>query len=343
MLERFRGHFDDKENGYFEQQKTKHGATIMISKHDYYCGEHSVPTYLTEFSVPDARPVDVFNVLADTMSQPEWMNKGMEVSLVKNDHHNRVQGFSVVQPSAPVARRQFYHWQAYEAKFDTEEFLVGDSARHGSELEELQPKEHDTVVGRTCYSFSRIHKVNGTTHVSQVTFFDAKFPMSVGPFSPRSLYHMVWPRLLDGIPKILDRVSEQAAKGWPANKVVVPEVYIGSGSSSGSEGEVGTVKGTDSKEGAEAYQNSKKRMVLFIVGMSCLGVCCTCLCAMMCFYCCCSKGGKDKQRQACGEAVTFHDDPDEPDEEKGYNPLTRHALCGGTGNEGVDDEEEAYE
>merc|ERR1719253_232770 len=109
----------------------------MMSKEDFYCGGGPSPNYYIQFLVEGARPVDVFNVLSDSSSQPEWLCNGCTIKLIKNDLKEKVQGYIGAYRAAPVNRREFYQWQAYDADFDTEEFLLGVSARHNKELHEL--------------------------------------------------------------------------------------------------------------------------------------------------------------------------------------------------------------
>lgn len=231
MLQRFRSHFDDKEKGYFERPHSREPGQqlVMMSKEDYYCDGKPLPTFYIEYFVPDVRPVDVFNILADTLSQPKWLCSGCTISLIKNSVEEQVQGFSATYDSSPMNRREFYQWQAYDANFSTEEFLVGTAARHNEELHKLKAPESDATVGRMCFSFSRIRKADGGAHVVQMSHFDARVPsyLSFGPFSFRNVYHTVWPMMLRRVPKIFEGAKKQAQKNWEDDRISVADVFLG--------------------------------------------------------------------------------------------------------------------
>jgi hypothetical protein len=198
----------------------------MISKKDIFCGGAAVPTYYIEFLVKGARPVDVFNVLVDPLQQPKWLCKGCTVSLIANNVEEQVQGFAGAYRALPVNRREFYHWQAVDANFTAEEFLLGTDARHNQELERLRKPEPDATVGRMCYSFSRIRKDPEGARVVQMSHFNVRVPFSFGPFTPRGMYALIWPMMLDRVPKIIKRAQWQAKRNLEATRVDIADAFL---------------------------------------------------------------------------------------------------------------------
>lgn len=228
MLHRFQQHYDDVDKGLFEKprESPENNAKIMISKKDSSCGGQDSPAYYTEFTVHGARPVDVFNVMADLTKWPEWLCKGCTIKLLKNDEQEQVQGFSATYMALPVARREFYQWQVYDADFNTDEFVVGVSGRHNEELHRLKDKEWDSVVGRMCYAYSRITRTPTGAKVVQMTQFNARVPFQVGPFSPRKVYFFVWRMMLERVPIIVAKAKEQAGKNWDPQRLSVPLSFL---------------------------------------------------------------------------------------------------------------------
>jgi len=229
MIRRFRSHIDDFDDGAFEKAHTREpGAQkVMISKEDSYCGGHPEPIYFITFVVADAAPVDVFNVLAATLEQPQWLCSGCSIKLVKNDLKEQVQGFAAAYRALPLSRREFFQWQAYDVNFTSDEFLIGVAGRHNQELHRLQAQEPDATVGRMCFAFSHIMRHPAGTLVRQFTQFDGRFPFQMGPFSPRNIYHLIWRLMLERVPKIITRAQQQAEKKWGAQRLAVPAVFLG--------------------------------------------------------------------------------------------------------------------
>lgn len=229
MLARFRSHFADKDKGYFNRphRRAFGDQLVMISKKDFFCGDLAVPTYYIEFLVKGARPVDVFNVLVDPLQQPKWLCKGCTVSLVANNVKEKVQGFAAAYRAVPVNRREFYHWQAVDANFTTGEFLLGTDARHNQELHKLKKPEPDATVARMCYSFSSIRPDPEGARVTQMSHFNVRVPFAFGPFTPRGMYSMIWPMMLERVPKIISRAQWQAKRNWEADRVVIADAFLG--------------------------------------------------------------------------------------------------------------------
>lgn len=228
MLARFRSHFADKDKGYFDRPHRREfgDQLIMISKKDSFCGGSAEPTYYIEFLVKDARPVDVFNVLVNPLQQPEWLCKGCTVSLVANNVEEQVQGFAAAYRALPVNRREFYHWQAVDANFTAEEFLLGTDARHNQELHRLKKPEPDATIARMCYSFSHLRKDPQGTRVIQMSHFNVRVPFSFGPFTPQHLYTMIWPMMLERVPLIIERAQWQAKRNWEAGRVEIADAFL---------------------------------------------------------------------------------------------------------------------
>lgn len=327
MLERFRGHLSDMEKGYFEtpHRRQPGNQIVMISKQDFYCGGQPVPSYYIEFDVHDARPVDVFNVIADTLAQPHWLCTGCTISLVKNDLEEKVQGFAAAYSAPPVNRREFYQWQAYEANFTGEEFIVGAEARHAEVLKKMKAPESDATVGRMCMSFSHIRRnAQGGARVTQMNHFDAHQPFSQGMFSPRNIYHLVWPLMLQRVPKIIMQSQAQFDKSWEADRLAVPNVFIkyADNASAGHISarhnvlmpRVGTVAAVGAAEEQERAALLQKRMPLIILGSVLLAICCSCGVIGICVYCgactSCLPATSGRSGSFC-----FLDDDDEEEED----------------------------
>jgi len=229
MLARFRSHFDDADKGLFTSpHQTKDGdQKIMMSKEDFFCGGRRSPEYYIEYIVEGARPVDVFNVMSDILAQPEWLCKGCTLNLIKNDWQEQVQGLANTYLAYPVNRREFYMWQAYDANFTSNEFLLGTAAKGNEILHHMKMPEHDATVGRMCYSFSRIRPHPRGSRVVQMSLFDARVPFNFGPFAPRHVYHWIWPIMLRRVPFILERALWQANRNWSATRLFIPNVFLG--------------------------------------------------------------------------------------------------------------------
>lgn len=228
MLTRFRSHFADKDKGYFYEahERQPGNQVVMMSKEDSDCGGNAVPSYYIEYLIEGVRPVDVFNVIADTLSQPEWLCKGCTVSLVENDVVNKVQGYAAAYRAGPINRREFYQWQGYNADFVTETFMVGAEARDSKELKGESEPLSDVTVGRMCYSYSHISKDPNGTRVVQMSHFNVKPPMNFGPFTPRNMYNTIWPLMLQRVPKIMARSRKQTKKGWGPKRLVIDDVFM---------------------------------------------------------------------------------------------------------------------
>jgi hypothetical protein len=229
MIARFRSHLGDVDKGYFFKQREgrQANATIMMSKKDIWCGGQGCPMYSITFMIKDVRPVDVFNVLAHSTAQPEWLCNGCTVRLIENDVEEQVQGFAAAYRSPPLNRREFYQWQAYDADFVNEEFIVGVQAKGNEVLHKKMDKEPDATVARMCMAFSWIRKHPLGTFIVQMSHFNVRVGMAIGPFTPRNMYHVVWPMILKRVPRIAAQSKVQNAKGWEADRLSIPGVFIG--------------------------------------------------------------------------------------------------------------------
>jgi len=269
------------------------------------CSGHPLPTYYIEFTVEGARPVDVFNVMADTMSQPNWLCKGCTIKLLKNDLQDMVQGFAATYRAVPLGRREFYQWQAVEADFDSNEFLIGVSSKHNQMLHALQPVESDATVGRLCYSFSRIRPHPKGTHVMQMTHFDARVPplLSMGFLSPRNMYHIVWPMFLQRVPQIIDRAKEQAKKNWDAHRLAIPSGFVngfGAVAAKLYDADVPMPRVSSSVAQSDGYDeldpDMKARLPWIMTALVLVGMCgLSLLCGLLVFCGACARCGFPKQ------------------------------------------------
>jgi len=132
---------------------------------------------------------------------------------------------SVTVPLLP--NREFYQWLAYEIDVDAEEFLLGVVGDWNvSELMAMKPQMPGAVEGMMCYAFSHITRTTRGTHVVQITHFNPQSPeLPFHMFSARSIYGMVWPLLVNRVPRIINRAHWQAARNWSDHKLSVPREY----------------------------------------------------------------------------------------------------------------------
>lgn len=320
MISRFRSVMESFKDGGFERPHTKEpGAQkVMISKEDTYCGGHPQPTYFVTFVVADAAPVDVFNVLAQTLHQPEWLCKGCIIKLVDNDVKEQVQGFAATYNAFPLAPREFYQWQAYDVNLTSEEFLVGVTGRDNQELHRLQVQEPTATVGRMCYAFSHITRHPAGTLVQQFSHFDARVSFQIGPLSPRNFYRLIWAFMLERVPRIIARAQQQAALNWDAQRLAVPAVFLGLNDSSDSANFVPLPNVT---RGAPAYAASASSAAqlhgpLIIVALVVVALCCCCmLCGLLVLCGVCQVPGK-ASGGSCWEPIDEDGQPEEEEEEE---------------------------
>jgi hypothetical protein len=308
ILQRFHSHYDDFKNGMFEYPHTQTaiGLSIWMSKIDLECGGNLMPYYYIEFEVPGARPVDVFNVLADVADQSTWLCDACTSDILKNNLQEKVQGLQNSIKTPVVGWHQFYEWIAYEANFETEDFLlgvVGDQLGNLSleELHEIQPPMQGAANAPMCFSFSHITRIPGGSHVVQMTHFNPSMPPI--PFiTPRTIFPFVWPMVVQRVPKIMARAKWQAARNWNDTQLTVPvelvqerysEVAASFAASGFSPESPSIAAATNLGEGRDdsAY--------VFWIGVVVL--CCSCVTCVYC--CCCSRRAKKDCDDRCWSPV----------------------------------------
>lgn len=228
LLQRVRSHFHDLEKGMFDRTSLHqmHDAELQMSKEDTDCGGQAMPTYRIEFNVSGARPVDVFNVIADTLAQPKWLCTGCSISILKNDLAEKVEGFAAAYRAAPLNNREFFQWQAFSANFSANEFIVASTSHNNDDLRLLRDPQSGATVAHMCYSYSHIRESPVGAHVVQMSHFNPRVALSMGPFSARNMYNMLWPVLLKRAPRITQRSLEQASKHWSPYRLVVPDAFL---------------------------------------------------------------------------------------------------------------------
>jgi len=326
ILQRWRSHLDEGNDEFeFPHRNEQIGLTVYISKKDVQCNGTLQPYYHLSFDVPDARPVDVFNVLADVTKQPEWLCKGCTVSMLKQDAKEKVQGTTATYNTGLLLRREFYQWSAYDAKFENETFLtgvVGD--QRIDELTVLQSPLSDALVATMCYSFSKITPTPTGSHVVQMSHFDAKIPeMPFGLTSPRNLYAFIWPIMVSRIPRIISHSQTQALLKWEPDEIVVPPEFLDSSSSGPQATMRNRLSGKlrASNESSAIFDQSSEgddARTLTIVA-SIIAICvCGCLLLVFCFCCCC-RSTKGTRWSGVGEDVEADSDTacSEVDEDSG--------------------------
>lgn len=293
ILKRFRSHLDDFGKDEFEfphHKATAGGLTVYISKKDRDCGGTMQPYYHLSFEVPDARPIDVFNTLADITKQSQWLCSGCTIEMLKKDMAEKVHGLTATYRTGLLLRREFYQWAASDADFENETFLtgvVGDNRT--DELKAIRSPLKDAIVATMCYSFSYITPSAKGAHVIQMSHFDANIPeMPFGLSSPRNLYSFIWPIMVSRIPRIISHSQDQAVLKWPLERIVISPEYLDIPAS-----------------GPQAYQRSmpspnessvvlaraetdddRNEFSLPIVALILASLTCCCLVMVLC--CCCS-------------------------------------------------------
>mmetsp|Transcript_109352 Transcript_109352/g.172346 ORF Transcript_109352/g.172346 Transcript_109352/m.172346 type:complete len:356 (-) Transcript_109352:62-1129(-) len=310
IVRRFYSHLDDFQNGEFEYPHVKKdiGLTVYISKHDTDCGGTNQPYYHLSFDVPNARPVDVFNLLAATTKQDEWLCKGCTVSMLKEDLAEQVQGLSATYNTGLLLRREFYQWAAFDANFENETFLTGVIGdQRTDELRAIQSPLSDALVAEMCYSFSYITKTPKGAHVVQMSHFDAKIPqMWFGLSSPRNLYAFIWPIMTSRIPRIIAHSQYQAELNWDPNQIVVSPELIASDAST-AEARMSAVRlrqvSNESSDASSHHsgEGGDDSRTLVVVG----SVVAICMCVCSVVWCCagCCRKTKGTRWSPIGEDV----------------------------------------
>merc|ERR1712224_333590 len=129
---------------------------IYISKEDSECGGSQEPFYFMNFTITDARPIDVFNVLGNVLSGPKWMCDRCGVDIVKNDCDGQIQGFHGIYPAGPLIHlREMYYWLVIDADVTGQDFLIGSSAMGNEPLKAMKASIDGTVPARLCLEMSR--------------------------------------------------------------------------------------------------------------------------------------------------------------------------------------------
>lgn len=304
MLKRFHSHYDDFANDEFEwPHKDKGlGLSVYISKDDVTCGATKQPYYYIDFEVPDVRPVDVFNVMAEFVSQPSWLCNGCQVSVLKNDLEEKVQGMSNAVKAPLMPMREFLFWNAFEIDLDAEEFLVGSVGDHNvSELQSLSTPIPGAVQAVMCYSFTHMTRSPTGTHVVQMTHFDPMVPhLPFNLLSARSTYGWVWPMLVKRVPRIIERAKWQAARNWTSQQVSIPREFLEDTpeqlsriiSAAATPADLFPVARNASGEGGDFFSS-------YVLGISVIVFCCSCAMCASGIYCCCRPG---KTKKDCDDA-----------------------------------------
>lgn len=147
----------------------------------------------------DARPVDVFNTLANHSNQKSWDATLRAVTHVGDWEDEGVVGLNYVYPAGLplIPDREMWEWAAVSANFAQQDFMIVLSTLANGRLQAVHQKRDDTVLIQNCLAayWARPNLDGGTL----VTF---THHINVHPefgFSQRFIFGFMWSKDVDWV------------------------------------------------------------------------------------------------------------------------------------------------
>lgn len=197
----------------------KDGVSYQLSKEDKVCGGAGVPLVFVEYTLDNVRPVDAFNVMVDSATEPEWDDVCMSFEPLMDSRSRQSRGFAATWDASPLSAREEFKWQAVKANFTSEEFWVVFSTLDNEVLQQRKPLGPGNVEMQSCLVAYRITKAdNLSAHVAVTEQINSQ----LWPVSARDVANQAGPTMVKFAHNFGHRALEQAAEGWPANRTAAP-------------------------------------------------------------------------------------------------------------------------
>lgn len=205
--------------GNLEDPKEADGIVFRLSKADKSCAGDMVPLTFLEFDVPNARPVDVFNVIMAAENETQWDKAPSEMRVIGEWKRYQARGVVGFFDAKPLSTREIHEWQVASANFTSEEFWVVYSTLENDQLRNKEPLRAGATEMQNCLCAYRITpKAGGGVHVLNTQQIN-EHPW---PLNARSVANLGW-QTSAAFGSHLRAASEaQEKKGWAANKTVAP-------------------------------------------------------------------------------------------------------------------------
>jgi len=220
LLALARDRIDDfyRDESHFDEPKRQDGVTFRLSKDDKVCAGDAVPLTFTEYDIPDVRPVDVFNVLADSLQQPAWDSSCKDMTSLGDFKSMQARGFAALFPAPPVASREGYEWQVVDANFTADEFWVVYSTLDNEELQQRKTLEPGAVQMENCLGAYKITKTDAGVNVINTNQINSHpWPLHV-----RDVDNLALSEMVSFAASLRAAGKKQAALGWVANRTSAP-------------------------------------------------------------------------------------------------------------------------
>jgi len=209
--------YDHKDR--LEDAKGSDGVSFQLSKDDFSCGGDLVPLTFMEFDVPDARPVDVFNVLFAVENQTEWDTAPKEMKVLGDWKQYQARGTIGLFDAAPLSTREIWQWQVLSANFTSQEFWVVYTSLETDPLRSAEPPQSGVTVMQNCMCVYKITpKAGGGAHVLN----SQQINEHPWPLSARFVANAGWQTSVAFGQHLRSRSEEQAKLGWEANETNAP-------------------------------------------------------------------------------------------------------------------------
>eukprot|EP00913_Durusdinium_trenchii_P012509 g11745.t1 len=178
-----------------EDPKETDGIVFRLSKDDKSCAGDMVPLTFLEFDIPNARPVDVFNVLMAAENETQWDSAPSEMRVLGEWKKYQARGVVGFFDAKPLSTREVYEWQVASANFTSqdgtvlEEFWVVYSTLQNDELRSKEPVRAGAMEMQNCLCAYRITlKAGGGVHVVNTQQVN-EHPF---PLSARTVANLGW-------------------------------------------------------------------------------------------------------------------------------------------------------
>jgi len=206
--------------GNLEAPKETDGIVFRLSKEDKSCAGDMVPLTFLEFDVPNARPVDVFNVIMAAENETQWDSAPSEMRVIGDWKRYQARGVVGFFNAKPLSTREVHEWQVGSANFTSEEFWVVFSTLENDQLRSREPLRAGATEMQNCLCAYRItKKADGGVHVLNTQQIN-EHPW---PLSARSVANLGWQTSAAFGSHLRAQSQKQEQKGWAKNKTVAPE------------------------------------------------------------------------------------------------------------------------
>jgi hypothetical protein len=205
---------------------TREDINLFMLKEDQMCAGSVVPVTFAEFTVKNARPVDVFNTMLNTKDQKKWNPQAAAIFHLGDYPSLGARAYAVDFALPIVSDRELFQWQVADADFQSDEFWLVFSTENNEQLKAKQPLAAGATESSNCLGAYRITRSPEGAHVIITQHVNAHPPFPFPLHQIMNFLPAAWKGVVDFVTNLKQRSQYQLGLGWPDDRVAGPAFML---------------------------------------------------------------------------------------------------------------------